>query len=255
MTKKNEVATTDQLWEDNVPAHLQGQEDTVGRGSEGVGAEDLTIPRIQIIQDLSPQHKKTKAEYIEGAEVGMAFNSATKALMHSPFYFVPVLFRKEYVIWKDRDSGGGFKGAFPLMNEAKDHLRTLENQTLMDIVDTGQHFCLIISPETGLGEEAVVSMSKSQMKVSRNLNTVARLAGGDRFSRVYKMEVVEDKSEKGEFYNWKITQLGYAPEPLYRQAEEMYNAIKAGERDVSREDDAPSGETDSGLSDDDLDNM
>ena len=50
------------------------------RGSEDVTIDDLTIPRVDIIQDLSPQHKKNKPEYIEGAEVGMLFNTVTGKL-------------------------------------------------------------------------------------------------------------------------------------------------------------------------------
>jgi len=36
------------------------------RGSEEVTIQDVTIPRLSIIQDLSPQRKKNNAEYIEG---------------------------------------------------------------------------------------------------------------------------------------------------------------------------------------------
>lgn len=247
-----EIVESNDVWEDQLPAHLQGKEQQA-RGSEDVSIEDLTIPRISIIQDLSPHHKKTKAEYIEGAEVGMAFNSATQELLGKVFHIVPVLFRKEYVIWKDRKSGGGFNGAYRTMIEAKTALSELENPSLYDIVDTAQHFCLVLDSD-GNSQEAVVSMSKSQMKISRQLNTMAQIAGGDRFSRVYQLSVVEDKSDKGEFFNWKIVQRGYAPEKLYRLAEKMYESVKAGERDVSRTDDAVT-KPEQDLDENDLDNM
>ena len=32
------------------------------RGSEGVGIDDITIPRVDVLQALSPQRKKTNAE-------------------------------------------------------------------------------------------------------------------------------------------------------------------------------------------------
>ena len=257
--KSKEIASTD-LYSNEMPAHLQGKEGSQ-RGSEDVGIDDLTIPRISIIQDLSPQHKESKSEYIEGAKVGMAFNTATLKLLGSGFLIIPVLFRKEFVLWKDRKAGGGFGGAFDTPEQAKAEMVNLEDANKYDIVDTGQHFCLIVNEATGASEEAVVSMSKSQMKVSRQLNTMARIAGGDRFSRVYKLEVVADQNKNGDdYYNWKVTQLGYAPEDLYRKAEKMYEDVKAGQRDVSRSEDSEGSPTDnteapSGLSDEDFDNM
>ena len=80
----------------------------VSRGSEGVGTDDLSLPRLSIIQDLSPQRKKDKDEYIPGAEEGMVFNTASNQLFDKPIVIVPCYFRSEYVAWKDRKSGGGF---------------------------------------------------------------------------------------------------------------------------------------------------
>ena len=47
--------------------------------------DDITIPRVDVLQALSPQRKKTNAEYIEGAEEGMLFNTVTKQLYGSNF--------------------------------------------------------------------------------------------------------------------------------------------------------------------------
>ena len=229
------------LYTEKLPAHLENRK--TERGSEGVEAEDLSIPRVQIIQDLSPQHKKAKAEYIEGAEVGMSFNTATDALYADGFIMVPVLFRKEYVIWKDRKAGGGFRGSARSMDEAQKILQSLDDAAQCDIIDTAQHFCLLISDDKV--QEAVISMSKSQMKVSRKLNTIIRIDGGDRFARAYKVSVIADSSDKGDYYNWKIDQLGYCAEDVFKAAERMYDAVKVGARDVSREDtDAVKAEVD-----------
>lgn len=213
------------------------------RGSENVDLNDVTIPRLEVIQSLSPQRKKNDPEYIEGAEEGMMFNSATRELYQGSVYICPVYFRKEWVIWKDRNAGGGFKGAFSSPEEANAALMELENPQGHDIVDTHQHFCLLVG-EDGSISEVVMSMSRSKMKVSRNLNTQVRLAGGDRFSRIYKVSVVEDKSDKGEYFNYKIEQLGYAPENVFKAAEETYEAVKGGARDVAREEAEVSGQTD-----------
>ena len=80
------------------------------------------------------------------------------------------------------------------------------------------------------------SMSRSQLKPSRKLNTMVQNAGGERFSRAYRLHVVQDRSEKGEFYNWKAEQLGFVPKDIFDRAEAVYEAVKSGQRDVSRDD-------------------
>ena len=76
MTAKKEVAVKEEtsLVLDDRPDWMKDG----NRGSEEVSSNDITLPRLQIIQDLSPQHKKNKPEYIDGAEVGDFFNSLMK---------------------------------------------------------------------------------------------------------------------------------------------------------------------------------
>lgn len=233
-TAKKDVA----LATNEVPAFLGNSSTT--RGNEGVTHEDLTIPRISIIQDLSPQHKKTKPEYIEGAEAGMAFNTVTSELYGDAILFVPVLFRKEYVIWKDLDAGGGFRGAFPSVNDAEEALAALDDADDCEIVPTNQHFVLVLDPkstaEKPIMTEAVISMSKSQNKVSKQLNSMIHTAGHDRFAHLCKLKVVVDQNAAGqEYYNWRPERIGFVSEAMYAEGEKLYEAVSKGEKDVKRD--------------------
>lgn len=241
---KKEVANVeDEMFPTTAPDYMN-QDST--RGQEGVGVEDLTIPRLDVIQDLSPQHKSNKPEYIEDAEVGMLFNSVTKRLYGSQVFFVPVFFRKEYVIWKSRNAGGGFLGAYPTeaaaQQEAADKGYDLtetdtKGDPMYQITDTAQQFGMIIHDD-GTTEDIVISMSKSKMKTSRQLNTISKIAGGDRFSRVYKITAVEEQNKQNQdYWNLTVNQLGFTPEDVYKKAEAMYDSISAGVRDVNRDTD------------------
>jgi hypothetical protein len=241
--------------EDNLPQERPSWMGDTARGNESVSADDMAIPRLSIIQDLSPQHKEGKSEYIEGARPKMVFNTATQSLYPDGVLIVPVLFRKEWVIWKDIDEGGGFRGAFNSESEAKRNLAELEDAAQCEIVDTHQHFVLAVDPSVPASEmddprniqQAVVSMSKSQMKVSRQWNTIISSAGGDRFERLYTLSVVDDKNAAGqEYYNWKVTQKGYVTEGMFKLAEQMYEAVKSGAMDVKRDDATPSTEYEEG---------
>lgn len=211
-----------------------------GRGSEGIGTDDLSLPRLSIIQDLSPQRKKSNDQYIEGAEEGMIFNTASNVLYKSDLFVIPAFFRSEYVAWKDREQGGGFGVACANEEDAEKWVQDQEDPSAWDISYTHQHFCLLVHPDSTEEkphvEDVVISMSRSQLKPSRKWNTMIQQAGGDRFSRAYKLSVVGDKSPKGDFFNWKLDQMGYVPKYLFDRAEKMYEAVKAGTRDVSRKD-------------------
>jgi hypothetical protein len=233
-----------QVVEENLPMEAPSWLGDSVRGNEGVGHDDLTIPRISIIQDLSPQHKKTKPEYIEGAEAGMAFNTVTQELYADRVMIVPVLFRKEYVIWKNLDAGGGFRGAFPSINDAENALMELDDRSDCEIVPTNQHFCLVLDPTSTVADpvmsEAVISMSKSQNKVSKQLNSMIHAAGHDRFAHLFDLKVVTDQNAAGqEYYNWKPVRRGFATEEMYAAGEKLYNAVSTGEKDINRDPETP----------------
>lgn len=240
--KSKEVATigsTAMVLTDR-PDHIK----TGKRGSEQIGLDDLTIPRLDVIQDLSPQRKRNRPEYIEGADSGMLFNSVSGKLYGDSIIFVPVFFRKEWIIWGDRKKDHeGFFGAYPSEQEAFEALSEREDADRCEVVKTDQQFGLIVDPEsTGNDpqvEEVVISMSKSKAKVSRRLNSILQMADDDRFARMFEVAAIEDTNASNQsFYNLSIRQLGFCPEALYNVAEEMYNQISSGVKDVNRQYDA-----------------
>lgn len=211
-----------------------------GRGNEGVSTSDLVIPRLEIVQALSPCRKRTDPAYIEGAEEGMLYNNVTRKLYTGPVLVVPVLFKKEYQLWLDRQKSGntqGFRGAFATDLEARqrrDELPQAEKE-ICELIEAHVHFCLLVDPNDGSVEEICLSMSRSKMKVSRRWNSLIRMFGGDRFSHVYKVLTVEESGQKGDFYNIALAAAGYPSKELYERAEALYDAIQRGERSVSRE--------------------
>ena len=218
-----------------------------GRGSEEVTINDVTIPRLSMVQDLSPQRKKNNAEYIEGCEEGMLFNTVTNQLYVDPVLFVPVYFRLEWLVWKHRDAGGGLQGVRATQEEAVAFVgehplagqMTDKNEPVLEVQDTAQHFGLLLDPnspaEDPRATEIVVSMSKSQLKPSRQLNSMIRIATGDRFERYYRLSAAQVDGARGEYYNWKVEQLGFVSEAIFAQAEALYESVVSGARDVERD--------------------
>lgn len=229
MASKKEVAVAPTRAMSDVRPDFAGAN---SRGSETVGAEDLTIPRLSLIQDLSPQRKKNNAEYIEGAVEGMMFNTVSNKL-YDEVVFVPVFFRKEHVIWKDRDEGGGFRGAFPSNAEAVAALDELEDGAQCEISDTHQQFGLIINPD-GSSEQVVMSMSRSQMTPSRQLNSLVHMSEADRWARAYHVAAKTVNGPKGDYFNYRIDPIGWVDADIFAIGEAMYASIASGAADINR---------------------
>lgn len=202
-------------------------------GSENVGANDIILPRIDVLQALSPQIKKSDPGYIQGAEQGEIFNTVSGELYGSNVMIVPIMFRREYVNWQSRASGGGFRGAFPTLQDAEIARMDEENPGEIESVETHVHFVLLLDEDTGKAEEAVLSWSRSKCKASRKLNSLVQMAGGERYGRAYKLSAIEAKGPKGEYWSFDLAPVGYVTREIFDRAANTYKSIKAGEVGVN----------------------
>ncbi len=142
MAKSNAVTKVEAFAvTDDIPEFLKKGSQ---RGAENVTSDDVIIPRVELIQALSPARKKNDPGYIEGADEGMLFNNVTRELYGPELIVVPVFYTKQYLVWKDRKQGGGtngFRGAFNSKAEAEAAIAELAEDGL-EVVDTAQHFVL-----------------------------------------------------------------------------------------------------------------
>lgn len=208
-----------------------------GNGNENVHSEDLVIPRLGIIQDLSPELDADNPEkFIPGAKVGMLFNSLTREL-HESVLLCNLFYRKEYVVFVKRSAGGGFRGAYPTEAEAIAALEMSDKPQDMEVTETGQHFCLVLSGpvEQKVLGEVVVSCTITKLKVSRNWNSLIRLRGGDRYAGTWHLGVVKEKNKAGQPYrNFVVSPGPWVKEEVFKLAEASYGEIQSGKKDVER---------------------
>ena len=72
-----------------------------------LGQEDLAILFLRILSDTSPQVKKRDPEYVDGAEVGMLFNTLTREIYDGEkgVQAIPCAYVRQYIEWEDRGKG------------------------------------------------------------------------------------------------------------------------------------------------------
>lgn len=217
---------------DEVPEYI---EPSANRGSEDVGQEDLVIPRLEVIQALSPAVKDGDPGYIPDARPGMLMNSVSKQLYGKEVMVVPVVFMKQWLVWrqrKDKDGKpieGGFFGSFNHPEEAKRRADEEGGEAnYIEVIETPQHLCLLLNFASNKIEEIMVSMPRTKAKISRQWNSMVRMAGGDRFSRVYRVTSSLEKKPQGDYYNFAIAQSGFPNKAVYEKAMELYKVVSAG---------------------------
>lgn len=188
-----------------------------GAGLENVTSGDLQIPFLRILQTGSPEvNRRAPADYVEGAEAGMIYNTATGALYES-LTVVPAYYHKRFTEWWPRDSDAG-------QGLVKDHGTdsTLFDATERDdkgrrvtadgteISDSGTWYLTVVPT----GETVVLPFGSTQLKKSRQWLTKAssmsvEVEPGKRvtpplFYYAWTLTAVPESNGKGDWFGWKI---------------------------------------------------
>jgi len=224
-----------------------------GMGNENVTMDDKVVPRLQIVQSMSPELKKTKSEYIEGAEEGSVFNSATRQLYTLPMTIIPVAYQKRYIEWVPRTAGGGLinpNHGPEILNECTPGDKGKYLLGNNEIVVTPEHFVIVIH-SNGTLEQAVMSMAGSKAKISRQWNTLidglqlrnpktGQLVTPARFYGAYEFTVGPESNDQGDWMNWRVKYKCPTTEvsaDAYLAAREFFKLVKSGA--VQAETEAP----------------
>jgi len=179
-------------------------------GYEGINMDTMAIPFIRILQALSPQLKKTKPEYVAGAEEGMVCNSVTGRLYATPLRIVIGKFERLYIEWKPKR--GGFVAAHApesvdLSNKylRDDKGKLIDKETLNELVDTYMYYVLL--PDYVEDGVCIMSMSSSQLKEAKKLNRVLMTtvipgtsAKAMPHYMVFELNTIERSNDQGEWF-------------------------------------------------------
>jgi len=156
-------------------------------GFENQTSEDMAIPFLGLLQQLSPQVTKGNDEFIEGAEAGMLFNTVTQELMGEQAFFVPCTTGHEFVEWVPRDKGGGLVARHAVDSEVVATARNnstsfndLKSAEGNDIVETFYIYGLLLDEANG--QEMVmpitIGFTSTKIKVYKRLMTKLRTIKG-----------------------------------------------------------------------------
>lgn len=219
-------------------------EDFAGHGMENVTASDLLVPRLTIVQALSPQLKRAKPEFIDGAKVGDIVDVSMKELFES-VTFLPVYYSKVWLEWAPRSSGKGLVAIHSTPDILDKCRRDEKNRPLLPngnlISETAQWFGLNLSAG---GRKSFIPFASTMLKRSKGwmmLATSEKLARADGsefvaplFYRTYTLTTAEESNAEGEWASWVVDRSKALPElegwrSIKEEAIAFADALRKGE--------------------------
>ena len=229
-------------------------EDDAAKGLGAIGQEDLALPFLKILGQLSPEVNKRDGKYVEGAEPGMIFNSVTGDLYDgvSGIDVIPCFYKLEYIEWKDRGDGPGapvaiYDSSSDVMSKTKPDANYKDRLPNGNYIEkTASHFVIIMgdNPST-----ALISMKSTQLKISRKWNSMMsgiKMKGANgmftpaSFSHIYKLKTTQMSNDKGTWFGWEVSKVGpVTDQSLYGQAKSFSENISKGTVKAKHGEDKP----------------
>jgi hypothetical protein len=249
----------------DLPAQLDLFEQDAQSGVAEVDHSELITPRLKVLQDMSPQCKKSDPAYIKEAEAGMFFINTSNELLDGEVgvKVVPVCVRQIVLEWNGdnfvaaHDDISIFNNAEPLdyYNRALTaEVETIENgvvkvETCQHTVQKAWEFLVLIVKENKTISAAVLSFNKSKYKHGRQWATELnnfKLPGKNgsftpaSFYHLYELKsVVETNKNKQSYYVIKPTRIGDTYNDLspdvYKEAQNLCAEFKKGNIKVAQE--------------------
>ena len=192
-----------------------------GQGIANIKQEDLALPFLKVLGQLSPEVNTRDAKYVKGAQPGMIINTVTAELYDGEkgIDVLPVYYKRQYIEWQDR---GESKGAPVNIYDAGDDIpKTTRDKGNKDrlangnyLENTVSHFVILLgkTPTT-----ALISMKATQLKISRKWNSMMmgiKMQGKNglftppTYSHIYKLKTVQQSNDKGTWFGWDVSKVG-----------------------------------------------
>ena len=209
-------------------------------GFENVKTSSLALPILKLLQNGSGEAQKRNQNYVEGAEPGMFLNTVTKKTYDGAngIEVIPCHYKLEYREWAAFGTGSGrpeniFDANSDILSKTKNEMGKDRLDNGNYILTVGQHYVLILDGNST--ENALISMSSSQGKISRKWNSMMMSITLDgkngpytppSFSHKYRLTSVLNSGKGNQWYGFNVIKVGPVEEPsLYERAKKFYTSL------------------------------
>ena len=214
------------------------------QGAQNIAQDDLALPFLKVLGQLSPEINSRDAKYIKGAQPGMILNTVTGDYYDGEkgINVLPVFYKRQYIEWQDR---GASMGAPVAIHEVDSDLlskvtRDKSNKDRLPngnyLENTASHFVILMgdTPTT-----ALISMKATQLKISRKWNSMmmgikmqgkSGLFTPPTYSHIYTLKTVQQSNDKGTWFGWDVAKVGPVQDKsVYDIAKNFADRVGKGE--------------------------
>jgi len=213
------------------------------KGSQNMTQDDLALPFLKVLGQLSPEINKRDGKYVEGAEPGMILNTVTNEIFDGAkgIEVLPAFYERKYVEWQDR---GDSKGAPVAIHNAESDIvsTTTRDKSYKDrlpngnyLENTANHFVVVLGKSP---QSALISMKSTQLKISRKWNSMMmgiKLQGKNgmftppTYSHIYKLKTTQMSNDKGTWFGWDVSKVGpIEDKSVYESAKSFAEKVGKG---------------------------
>jgi len=222
-------------------------------GTENVGSGDVEIPRLQLLQALSP-------EVTDGDEKpGVFYHSVLEEALGKQVRVIPIYTDIRYILWRPRHEGGGIlaraddgvhwnppKAKFTVKPD-KGSDRSVVWETKPTVAESGLAEWGSYDPDNANSQPAatkmynmvvylldfphlspaVVTLQRGAVGVAKKLMGKLKLAQAPSYGQIYNLSSIKDDTGQGDFFNYQFDRVGYlTDETLFEQMRAMYQHFK-----------------------------
>jgi len=219
-------------------------------GHDNITDRDVTLPRLKLLASTSPECQPGSSEYIDSARPLMFINSVTKTLYDGGqgLFVVPCYYKLTYKEWDMNNTSAGPVAEYPSDHPIKDQTTRQGSKDVLGngnvLEANGEHYVLILDENMKVAEKAVVYMSKTQFKKSKQWNAMIMNMRRDingqkvdlpRWSQVYKMSSIMERNKTYSWPGFVINHHGDVTADVYKIGKQFYETIKGGDVKVQSE--------------------
>jgi hypothetical protein len=213
-------------------------------GTEHITNADLQIPRIVLVQKMSPEVDDSEpARRIEGLKVGDMFNGLTHEIYgRGPLRFV--ILRADpprFVEFIPREEGGGVKDPNVPPNDPRTQFG--KDGSKPEATKFYDYVVLLLPlGDDPLSRMVALSFKSTGLKIAKQLNALIKLRNAAVYAGVYTLTSVDTQNSLGKFAIFQVQNAGWVEDAkLYEQLGSLSEMMKNKKIDIERE---PGDETD-----------
>jgi hypothetical protein len=262
----NEVVNTGR---EPLPDHLRGfQKVKIGN----IDTSDLVIPRVKLLQALSPE-----LQDFEAAKAGRFWHTIAGISMGDKLLGIPIIVKKSYILWSPRDDDRGILARamdgihwdvpgveFTVKPKGSPSSITYKLGKTVQETDLDKfgssipgdpqskpaasltYNMLWYFPEWPDLSPSVIINTRSSVKPMQQLLSKIDSKPVAHFTQLYTLGIVQMKGAEGPYFNYSYTSSGYADKETCDRTQEMYDRFgtlqwRANEEDADVAEDSGNG--------------